>query len=152
MTSDVLLIELAPIEIPLEPSIWPLPISVWFLLLLVVAAALFFWRKRARRPRAQVEAMCELFIAEKTKNISELNQLLRKISLTIARREEVAGLHGKAWLIWLDNQLDQSWFTSIETEWHHALFASIPLSDDHWKGSIERTRAWIEQLDWSCQC
>ena len=151
MTSDVPLIELAPIEIPLEPSFWPLPISVW-LLLLVAAAALVFWRKRARRPRAKVEAICELFVIEKTKNISELNQLLRKISLTIAGREEVAGLHGKAWLMWLDNQLDQPWFTSIEMEWHHALFASTSLSDEHWKGSIERTRTWIEKVDWSRQC
>jgi len=93
-------------------SWWPLAPGWWILAgVFVMLAGFFFvlWEQRKRRARrwerallerlAFLEAQLSPDTAQET--LIELSELIRRIAIHRASREECAGLEGKAWLRWL---------------------------------------------------
>lgn len=102
---------LRDIHLPEIPSLWPLPISFW-ILLVVVLITVFLGRavwKRIHRITArkyannEVESLTKRFSGNNYKIASEICLLLRRIALMKFKREDVSSLSGKAWRRFLED-------------------------------------------------
>jgi hypothetical protein len=101
---------LRDIHLP-EPIGWWPPALGWWLLpvfVLILGVPLFRLIRRWRRMTPAKLGLQELEALQRDLNLTaaeklgRLNILLRRVALSIAPREEVAGLAGEAWLAWLD--------------------------------------------------
>lgn len=95
--------ELDSVPEPSEISLWPQTAGWLWLALLILTIAIYFGHLGLRRYRANAyrrAAMIELeTIAD---NPVALAALARRTALAAYPREKVAGLHGEAWLEFLD--------------------------------------------------
>lgn len=114
---------LRDIHLPDAVSWWPPAPGWWVLVVLgLLAAARLALRYRALRPRrlalrqasAEFEAIRLRYRAggDGARLTAELSVLLRRVSLSLRPREQVAGLTGRAWLAELDRGLGGNGFRS----------------------------------------
>lgn len=108
---NTLLQQLKDLHNPASVSWWPLAVGwygVIFLLLLVLSLFGFlFYRYRQRKKRhdfifQQLTSIEKKLLDHDPTAVSDCSVLLRKIALLHFPRQEVAGLHGAAWLEFLD--------------------------------------------------
>ncbi|MGL6260962.1 DUF4381 domain-containing protein [Vibrio sp. WXL103] len=145
-------LNLAPLEIPLEPSWWPLPTIFWLLIMGISLAGVTcfaIWHAKSKTKRF---ALRQLIAIEHSANLPALDRLLRQVALTHFTREEVAGLSGKAWLEWLDRDLAEPKFQRLEPSWHTGLYQQISPTQRDWQDCIEASREWIKQLRMGARC
>jgi len=148
---------LRDIHLPEAISWWP-PAPGWWisaiLAIAVITLAVRLFRRRARYLAPYKSAQHELQqIKSHYENgqdaqllSQELSVLLRRISMTIAPREESAGLTGDHWLSFLDSLVNQSLFN---TEAGRQLI-SAPYQPTHTiNGSalIDLTEQWLTQIN-----
>ncbi|WP_413112415.1 DUF4381 domain-containing protein [Thaumasiovibrio sp. DFM-14] len=143
---------LDPIIVGKAPSLWPLPVAFWCITLLCVIAivAVIRWAlKRQRANKARREALAQLhqLSLSKQPNLSALNSLLRRTALSYFAREEVAPLHGEAWLAWLDQQvpnkqLASSTFSDLQAVWLQGLYTTQPLDSNTWQTCLATAIDW----------
>ena len=113
MTEDTLLSNLKDIHMPPEVPFWPPAFGWWILLFLsiLIAYILSFWlwhSYKLRRPK--IEALRILEDIQNQYNLTNdiiltlvrLSKLMRRVAITFYENEEVASLHGLAWLEFLD--------------------------------------------------
>ncbi len=112
-------------DIVLPPPVgwWP-PATGWWLvatfLLVLLAWSAWYWRRHRKRmqllkPARQTLQQIERRFARHSDSrllVQELSTLLRQVALSLAPREQVAGLVGKPWLAWLDNCLEDAPFSN----------------------------------------
>ncbi len=112
--------QLRDIHLPPPVSWWPPAVGWWLLaLLILLALALFWWRRgrpefRARQWRRAALAQLHREIdaaQQRYRNdrnaaalCAALSTLMRRVARTAFPEESVAGLHGAAWLDFLDRQ------------------------------------------------
>ncbi len=113
---------LKPIHLPADPSWWP-PAPGWWmlaalLLAMVVALVVYGWRKhRRRRWQNGILAEVDRAIVEQPQRhlqIAGLSEILRRTALRRYPREQVASLHGHAWLAFLDHNGGEGRFCQSE--------------------------------------
>lgn len=104
--------QLRDIHLPPPVSWWPLAIGWWVLIALtaLIAIGLVWWLRRRVVNRWRRQALSELKQlrtqqSEAHEAVITLSVLLRRIAIAKFPREEVAGLHGDAWLNFLDRAL-----------------------------------------------
>ena len=115
-----------PIELPLRDvhlpeaiSGWPLAIGWWITLALIPILLWISYKvyKHLTRKTAVKTAKQLLLVLkqDRTKTeaqvLAEVSALLRRVAMSVAPREECAGLTGHAWLEYLDKSLDDKPFT-----------------------------------------
>lgn len=104
---------LKDIHLPPPVTWWPPPPGWWLLLLIAAALAYLgfrLWRHAMRanvrrlglRELDRLEADAGL---EPLQKAQQLSMLLRRVALSAYPREQVAGLSGREWLLWLDGAL-----------------------------------------------
>ena len=115
---------LRDIHLPEPVSWWP-PAPGWWVLLgtgLVIFAVLYFWKKYriqqqftalnlAKAEFSAIELLSQTG-ADTKEIVTRLSVLLRRLSISLYPRAEVAGLTGEAWLKFLDNPLPTPQFSS----------------------------------------
>ena len=115
-------IPIRDLHLPPEVGWWPLAPGWWLLIAMgLVLLVAFAWRLHVagKHNRARRHAMKELAQAraayERDGDVvalaKRLSELQRRTMLAYAPRSEVAGLTGKAWLAWLERDLDEPLFT-----------------------------------------
>ena len=120
MSDNALLLQqLMDIKQPEIIFLWPLAPGWWLLvvLLLLVLPGIFFFIHRYKPIRR--EALAELLRLEQsflsghntTRFAMDITVLLRRVALAKYRQDEVAGLTGKKWLVFLDTQGKTTEFT-----------------------------------------
>lgn len=119
------LINLKDIHLPPDVSIWP-PAPGWWILAVVLLLILVFfgtWIRRSfARKKPKTEAIRLLNNLQDRQNntddtqviFRDLSQLLRRSALTFCKEENVASLHGAAWLEFLDRTGKTTKFTQGE--------------------------------------
>ena len=122
MTVEELLAGLNDIQLPVEPGWWPLALGWWYLLCFIgfILITLWFLAKRKRANQPVIIATNEL---EKIKNdylqsnndkqlASNLSIWLKKVCLYAFPDKSVAGLTGRGWVEFLDNNSNNNEFTN----------------------------------------
>ncbi|MDQ6961922.1 MAG: DUF4381 domain-containing protein [Mariprofundaceae bacterium] len=109
-------LELRDIHLPESDMLWwPLATGWYFLLaiLLLLIVAVVFWRKRTpKKPQVKANlAMHDVYLAyvkheDQHQFMQDMSIMMRRVCLRYFPAEEVASLHGKAWLMWLDQSTD----------------------------------------------
>lgn len=115
---------LRDIHLPDPVFWWPLAPGWWILLLLIIVTGslivFFIRRRRNHRSSAVYLAKQELerikneFVLNQDKLIlvKELSELIRRLSISISKREEAASLTGQDWLNFLDQYTENKLFSS----------------------------------------
>ena len=121
--TDPATLPLHDIHLPEPVSWWPLAPGWWILLLLIIVTVslitLFIQRRRNHRSSAIYLARLELkrikneFDLDQDKSIlvKELSELIRRLSISIFKRDEAASLTGQAWLEYLDQFTENKSFS-----------------------------------------
>lgn len=113
---------LRDIHLPAPVSLWP-PAPGWWIvasiIILLLIGAIWWWRRwqqRAYRRTAlkELEHLQSRLAAGETETsiIAELSILLRRTAMSRYGRDEVAALHGKDWLAFLDRTGRHTSFSS----------------------------------------
>lgn len=97
-------------------------------------------------------------------DLPALDSLLRRIALTYYPRNQVAGLSGEAWLVWLDEQADKqqdtrlngkadsSQFMPLKESWLSVLYGNKPLEQEQWQAFIAASRHWVLHFKTEGKC
>lgn len=150
---------LKDIHLPDPVSWWPLAPGWWLLLLiLLLAVAAVWWRLRAGAPRRRIKRLRTIAAIELERlqagyerskdpgrTMQELSILLRRVAMTLAPRNQVAGLSGDNWISWLAATDVQNEFDSESLR----LLANGPYqrTQDHDMDAVIRTcRRWLESF------
>ncbi len=107
---DTLIQGLRDIDLPAGISFWPPAPGWWILsiiLLSILSAVIFGWYNKRALRRAALRELARLQQDFPHRRSDEdltraLSLLLRRLSLAVYPRNQVAGLHGEAWLHHLD--------------------------------------------------
>ena len=112
--------QLRDIHLPSTVDWWPVAIGWWMLaiitLLLLVYLIWYFKRRKAQQHTMNLalQSLAELE-SESTMDshrwLQSLSALLRQIAINLSGRQEVAGLVGDQWLMYLDKNNKQQAFT-----------------------------------------
>ena len=104
---------LKDIHTPAIIESWPIALGYWLILLVFIGVLIFsvLWlTRRYKRSAAKRAAIMELALLDiNNPNISvEINTLIKRAAISYLPREQVAGLQGQTWSIWMDNQVKQA--------------------------------------------
>ena len=119
---DPTAIPIRDIRYPNELDWWPLAIGWWLVIIIVFLTAVFLGYKLYKRwlnNHARRIALRELKIIKDNFRLTndavvllqELSTLLRRAILAYSPRNKMAGLVGEQWLIFLDQGLDEKFFS-----------------------------------------
>ncbi|MGR5143209.1 DUF4381 domain-containing protein [Photobacterium sp. DNB23_23_1] len=145
-------LNLAPLDLLVEPSWWPLPLAAWFLLGGIVALVLLWSVYRYRKGRLRRKALMLLDTLEMEPNLPALDRLLRQVALTYFPRDHIAGLTGDAWLKWLDRQTATPHFLPLQAQWSAGLYRGQPIDPNDWDACVTACRTWIMQSQLEGKC
>jgi hypothetical protein len=145
---------LRDIHLPETIGIWPPAIGWWLLLILIPLSLYLCWflYKRLTRQTAVKSAKVLLAAINNDQNaddlykLQQLSQLLRRVALSTAPREQSAGLTGNDWLQFLDESVEGSPFSNGEGRY---------LADAHYRKTlpndvdiaaiIKLSEAWLKE-------
>lgn len=111
---------LQDIHLPEAISGWPPAIGWWILLLLALLAcvAAYYWYKKLTRKTPVKSARALLLNIKQADNADELDTLkqlsalVRRVSISVNPRADVASLTGKQWLNYLDQSVEGTPFST----------------------------------------
>ena len=106
-------LDLKDIHLPEAISWWPPAVGWWLLAVLIPLFIVFlYWlykrltRKTAiKTAKKQLASIKQYSALDNDKKLRELSMLLRRVSISVTPRAEVASLTGQQWLIFLDKSL-----------------------------------------------
>ena len=111
---------LQDIHLPSAISWWPPAIGWWILLLVALLAcvAAYYWYKKLTRKTPVKSARALLLNIKQADNADELDTLkqlsafVRRVSISVNPRADVASLTGKQWLNYLDQSVEGTPFST----------------------------------------
>jgi len=145
---------LRDIHLPETIGIWPPAIGWWLLLILIPLSLYLCWflYKRLTRHTAVKDANVLLAAISNDQNtddlqkLQQLSQLLRRVAISTAPRQQSAGLTGNDWLQFLDESVAGSPFSTGEGRY---------LADAHYRKTlpndvdiaaiIKLSEAWLKE-------
>jgi heme exporter protein D len=156
--NDPLELPLRDIHLPDSVAWWPLAYGWWALLavliILVLVAILLYQRNKLLRLSAITKAREELarITSEYQQNRDplllsrELSVLLRRLSISLFPRTEVASLTGSEWLKFLDSQVQGAPFTQGQGR----MLIDAPyrqrVESDEVKNFVQQCQNWIDAV------
>lgn len=96
------LVELHDIVLPLEPPLWPPPASFWVLMPLVAMLLWSAWLLGRRLRGRSAYRRAGLAALGPARSVHDVSVVLKRVALSAWPRAEVAGLHGGAWVAFLN--------------------------------------------------
>lgn len=120
MTDPASLQNLHPIIIPPQVGLWPLAPGwyiVIFFVLIISAQFLYNFLRKRKENRYRKVALQHLAVMrsqlqeEQGAVLRELPVFVKSVALEVYPRPDIAGLHGKDWLIFLDKTIGSTAFT-----------------------------------------
>ncbi|MCE0558297.1 DUF4381 domain-containing protein [Motilimonas sp. E26] len=123
------------IILPPAPSSWPpsllaLLIALVIVILIVVGVVFFIqYRTKRKVKRAAIAQLMQLKATQAS--ITELSALLKQAALHYYPREQVASLHGAAWLDYLSKSSQQKAnFSDVKSRWLAAFYQRSVMAND----------------------
>jgi hypothetical protein len=140
------LLPLNAIQLPQEPSWWPLAMGWWSLLLTSVIFLLtiyLFVRYQKRKLKAKKAALRLFALEQHHMSPSAALELVRQAALSYYPRERIANLTGLAWYQFLDSQLEQPRFMNNKVQWDRALYQNQEPKDK--EQLIQDCHTWLNE-------
>ncbi|WP_019864365.1 DUF4381 domain-containing protein [Methylovulum miyakonense] len=146
-------LELRDIHLPEAIGWWPPAVGWWLLAVVIAGLVVFLYGlyKRLTRKTAVKNARTLLLAIKNNRDLDnaqklcELSILLRRVSMSISPRSDVASLTGRAWLAFLDSQLKDSRFSSgIGVLLADAPYRQKPLSDAETAELVKLCEDWLK--------
>ena len=121
--NDPLDLPLRDIHLPDGVAFWPLAYGWWILIAVIIMTAIiaFIVYKRNQKARISAITLARVEFARITSEyqksnetlmlVKEISILLRRLSISLFPRTEVASLTGEEWLVYLDRYVDGAPFT-----------------------------------------
>jgi cbb3-type cytochrome oxidase subunit 3 len=159
MSDPQLLAKLRDIHLPEPISFWPLAPG-WYALallsLLLIGLAYYFIRRSQKNAAAKRQALILLqdyeqdYLKNKNSQVAAMNvsELLRRVALVYFPRDEVAGLEGEAWLLFLTKTSKGLDFRENKETLLVAPYQPIQLID--LEPLFYKARGWIKQRGKPC--
>lgn len=160
MAESDALAHLRDIHLPPPISWWPLAPG-WYVIcfmLLVVIVSIFYLVKRRylqRYPKRQALRLLAFYEQEwqntqqGSRACANVSELLRRVALAYFPRHDVAGLHGEAWLNFLNQSSSSLNFTALRD-----YLLVFPYQQDEQTANLEplftSAREWIKQRGQPC--
>lgn len=145
---------LKDIHLPPPPAMgWPAP-GWWLLavvLLLLVVGAIGLWRYRRRQRGLRQAQQALMALSRNAANapqasLAALSQLLKRVALSTAPRQTVAGLSGDAWLAYLDQGFTDAPFSQgVGRCLAAGQYQAQALDGIDWPALIALCQRWIRQ-------
>ena len=146
--------ELGPLLEP-DPIKFSYDTPGWYFLgiltIVVLSLAALVWIRRYRKNTYRREAINEinqLNISSSQREIlqrlTELLTILKLVALKTYGRKEVAALHGKPWLLFLDSKTKNISFSEFEPVISKATYQSIPLNMEELEALKKLSKKWIQ--------
>ena len=151
--------QLRSIHLPDPIGVWPLAWGWLGVLLLaaliliggVCAAWCWYWQGRAKREALRLLTICETQYrteANSQQASATTTELLKRVALVYFPREQVAYLHGEAWMMFLQNTSKQ---IDVVAEQEALLMCPYQADFPHpLAGLFKVARAWIQQRSKPC--
>ena len=99
--NEASLSNLRDIVLQAEPGLWPVAPGMWLLLSVLLSLLVWvLWTQYDRRKR-NAYRRAGLVLLPEVQTIYELSVLLKRVALAAFPREQVASLHGDAWVAFL---------------------------------------------------
>ena len=111
------LAQLRDIHLPEPISAWPPALGWWLVFIIIItllAASIYYWRKHIQRNRYRKDALQQLAILQRqspTDYLQQLNRLLKQTALAAEPTIDIASLSGQQWLAFLDSSGNTSDFS-----------------------------------------
>ncbi|WP_299788320.1 DUF4381 domain-containing protein [uncultured Shewanella sp.] len=107
------LASLKDIQPPEVITSWPIAYGYWILLALIIISiiGILLFVKRQRRllaPKRIVIAELKALDPNSCDFCVQVNTLIKRAAISYLPREQIAGLEGKQWYIWMDSQVKQT--------------------------------------------
>lgn len=134
----------APPPSGLSPLSWALLALALLTLPLLVWLVRSWWRNAPRRQAWRNLRALEQLPEQTPGWGGQLNRWLKQSALLYYPKEQVAHLHGQAWLAFLDKQ-GGSGFTQYASQWDAWVYGDQPLSTLERATLINLVRAWFKQ-------
>jgi uncharacterized protein DUF4381 len=145
---------LRDIHLPEAIGSWPPAMGWWMLLILITLSLYFCWLlyKKLTRQTAVKKAnklLAAIKLDQQTNDLQKLqhlSQLLRRVAISVAPRQQSAGLTGAAWLEFLDSSIKGSPFSQgigrclADAHYRQSLPDDIDLA-----ALISLSEAWLKE-------
>lgn len=144
---------LKDIHIPADISWFPPAIGWWILALLIpllIVLSIWIYKRLTRKTALKTahKLLAELQqnkLQDKLIMICELSALLRRVAISIATREKVAGLIGRQWLEFLDSTVKGEPFTKgVGQLLADAPYRKMPVTDPELSQLIALCEDWLK--------
>ncbi len=139
---------LRDIHAPPPPGLTPLDWALFSLSLLTLPLVIWlircWWRNAPRRDAWRTLRILEQLPEQTPDWAAQLNRWLKQSALLYYPKEQVAPLHGSAWLAFLDGQ-GNSGFCQFAAQWDAWVYGNQPLSTQEQAKLINLARTWFKQ-------
>jgi len=138
----------------LEPD--PLPFTFetigWKILgvvLLLVASIAFYnwlqlyWKNAYKRAAIRKLQLIKAEDAQSPHKINQLNIVLKQVAIVTFGREQVAGLYGNDWFLFLDSKSKKTEFVNYSNNFSDAIYSDKEVDDATLKTIFKLTKTWI---------
>lgn len=153
------LAQLKDIHLPLPIGWWPLAPG-WYgvmILVLIVSAGIVTLvrrRRRTRQPKKQALALLQVYTAQYTQDYNaqlasaRISELLKRVALVYYPRQQVASIHGQAWIQFLNQTGSKVDFEPVKD-----LLLDVPFKPNEQtdlQPLIKQAQLWIKQRKVPC--
>ncbi|MCF6318949.1 MAG: DUF4381 domain-containing protein [Proteobacteria bacterium] len=120
-------LELRDIHLPADPSIWPLAVGWWILIVVVGIVIYFLYKKWAKlKQLKQVNQLLQSELLsirnhfkqhqDKHQLAAEISELLKRFVRHVLKDSNATSLTGQDWINYLNNRVNSDVFSPFQTE------------------------------------
>lgn len=111
--------QLRDIHLPAPISWWPLApgwyiLAILILVLIAIASVCWYRHRQKWRKQQVIFHMLENYMNQQPPHWTCVNLLIKRVAFIHHSRKHIAGLHGEAWLTWLDTITQTTAYTQHE--------------------------------------
>ena len=155
----ILLAQLNDIHGPTAASIWPLAPGWWIVLFFILSFSFVVYKKFVRiksfknswryRIAQELDAIAaDTNLENSKKNISRINDILKRRAIGLYGRKESAGLAGRKWLAWLSNRdpSNFNWVKKAEIliEYPYMPEEKVKTNSEQISAIAKATKSWLK--------
>lgn len=132
---------------PPEPALWPLVVAS-VLISLAAVVALYRYKRKTRWHHHALQELARIEHLQKDKQLYEVAKLLKRVAITHDKTTDTTRLTGQAWLDYLDQFYNTSYFSAGDGRILSTNIYGKPDNDTSPKKMISQVKRLIKHRVW----